>query len=59
MAGQGFSLILKSDPRPVNLTVKDAGDKPLANLTFKDFKRSDLNAKALKKYPADASVVRK
>lgn len=62
-AGQGFStmeiLILKSDPRPVNLTVKDAGGKPLANLTFKDFKRSDLSAKGLKKYPADAAVVRK
>jgi hypothetical protein len=42
-------LVLKADPRPVNLTVKDAGGKPLANLSFKDFKHSDLSAKALKK----------
>lgn len=60
---QGYSsmeiLVLKADPRPLALTLKDAGGKTVADLAFKGFKRVNLTAKQLKKYPADAEVVRK
>lgn len=60
---QGYAnmeiLILKSDPRPVSITLKDSAGKVVADLDIKDFKRSNLTAKILKKYPADAEVVKK
>lgn len=52
-------LVLKSDPRPVSITLKDSSGKAVADLDIKDFKRSSLTAKILKKYPADAEVVKK
>jgi outer membrane lipoprotein-sorting protein len=52
-------VVLKADPRPLSLTLKDSGGKTLADLNFKDFKRVNLSAKQLRKYPADAEVVRK
>jgi outer membrane lipoprotein-sorting protein len=52
-------VVLKADPRPLSLVLKDSGGKTLAELSFKDFKRVSLSAKQLKKYPADAEVVRK
>lgn len=60
---QGYSsmeiLVLKSDPRPVTITLKDSAGKVVAELNIKNFKRSNLTAKNLKKYPADAEVVKK
>lgn len=52
-------LVLKSDPRPVSITLKDSAGKVVADLNIKDFKRTNLTAKNLKKYPADAEVVKK
>lgn len=51
--------VLKSDPRPVAIVLKDANGKTLADLSIQGFKRSALTAAALKKYPADAEVVRR
>lgn len=62
-SGQPFAsaevLILKSDPRPLSLTLKDAAGKVMGTLDVRNFKRASLNAKDLAKYPSDASVVRK
>lgn len=52
-------LVLKSDPRPVSITLKDSAGKVVADLNIKDFKRTNLTAKILKRYPADAEVVKK
>jgi len=52
-------LVLKSDPRPVSIILKDSSGKTLADFNLGDFKRSTLSAKTLKKYPADAEVVKK
>lgn len=52
-------VVLKADPRPLSLVLKDSSGKTLAELNFKDFKRVSLTARQLKKYPADAEVVRK
>ena len=52
-------LVLKADPRPLQVRVKDKDGRLLAELNFKSFKRANLTAKMLKKYPADAEVVRK
>ncbi len=62
-SGQRFAsvavLILKSDPRPLTLTLKDAADKVIGTLDIRNFKRATLTAKDLLKYPSDAVVVRK
>lgn len=59
----GFSqmefLILKSDPRPVQIRLKDSAGKTLAELNFRNFKRTRFDARTLRKYPADAEVVRR
>lgn len=52
-------LVLKSDPRPVTITLKDSGGKTVADLAISGFKRSALTTALLKKYPSDAEVVRK
>ena len=56
---EGEFLVLKSDPRPVLVRIKDSSGKVLAELNFKNFKRSNATAKTIKKYPADAEVVKK
>lgn len=62
-ASQGFAsmeiVVLKSDPRPVSITLKDASGKAVADLAVSNFKRSALTPQALKKSPADAEVVKK
>lgn len=62
-SGQPFAsaevMILKSDPRPLSLTLKDAGGKVIGTLDVRNFKRASLNAKDLLKYPSDATVVKK
>ena len=61
--GQRYSsvevLILKSEPRPLVMTLKDADGKPMGALEIRDFKRAALSLKDLTKYPRDASVIRK
>ena len=52
-------LVLKSDPRPIAITLKDSSGKVVADLSIKDFKRLNVTVKTLKKYPADAEVVKK
>ena len=52
-------LILKTDPRPLTMTLKDSDGKPMGTLEIRDFKRAALIAVNLKKYPRDATVVRK
>ena len=62
-SGQAFAsaevLILKSDPRILSLSLKDAGGKVTGTLDIRNFKRAKLNAKDLTKYPSDATVVKK
>jgi len=62
-SGTGYAtmeiLVLKSDPRPVAMTIKDSAGKVLGSLSFSNFKRTNLSAKEIKKYPADAAVVKK
>jgi outer membrane lipoprotein-sorting protein len=62
-AGQDYAsievLILKSDPRPVTITFKDGSGKTLGSLNLTGFKRVNLTARNLKKYPADASLVKR
>ena len=62
-AGQAFAsaelLILKSDSRPLSLSLKDGGGKLIGTLTFGDFKRVSLSARDLLSYPGDAAVVKK
>jgi outer membrane lipoprotein-sorting protein len=62
-SGQRFAsvtvLILKIDPRPLTLMLKDSGDKVIGTLDIRNFKRAKLNPKELMKYPSDAALVRK
>jgi outer membrane lipoprotein-sorting protein len=62
-ASSGFAsmeiLVLKSDPRPVAISLKDSAGKTVADLAISGFKRAALTAAALKKYPGDAEVVKK
>lgn len=62
-ASSGFAsmeiVVLKSDPRPVSITLKDSGGKAVADLAIGGFKRSALTAQILKKYPGDAEVVKR
>ncbi len=62
-SGQRFAsvevLILKRDPRPLSLMLKDADAKVIGTLNIRNFKRAKLTAKELMKYPSDAAVVRK
>lgn len=62
-SGQRFAsvtvLILKSDPRPLSLMLKDGGNNVIGTLNIRNFKRAKLTAKELMTYPSDASVVRK
>ncbi|WP_424949755.1 outer membrane lipoprotein carrier protein LolA [Deinococcus sp.] len=62
-AGQTFAsaevLILKSDPRPLSVSFKDAGGKVVGTLDIQSFKRATLSAKDLLSYPSDAAVVKK
>lgn len=51
--------VLKSDPRPVSIRILDSSNKVLAELNFRNFKRTNLTASALRKRPADAEVVRR
>lgn len=51
--------VLKSDPRPVSIRILDSANKVLAELNWRNFKRTNLTAAALRKRPADAEVVRK
>ena len=62
-SGQRFAsvtvLILKRDPRPLSLMLKDSGDKVIGTLNIRNFKRAKLTAKELMKYPSDAAMVSK
>jgi len=61
--GLGFTqaeiLVLKADPRPVALTLRDTAGNPVAELRLLDFRRSRLSPAQLKRYPQDAQVVRR
>lgn len=52
-------VVLKSDPRPISIRLLDSANKVLAELNFRNFKRTNLTASALRKRPADAEVVRR
>lgn len=52
-------LVLKSDPRPVTVRLRDSDNKVLAELNFRNFKRIRIDARGIRKYPADAEVVRR
>ena len=62
-ASQGWAsmevLVLKSDPRPVSVTLKDSAGKVVADLDFSNFKRGTFSARDLRKRPADAEVIRR
>jgi outer membrane lipoprotein-sorting protein len=62
-ASLGFAsmeiLVLKSDPRPLAITLRDSSNKLLADLSFNNFRRANLTAQALRKRPADAEVLRR
>ena len=61
-SGQRFAsvevLILKRDPRPLSLMLKDADAKVIGTLNIRNFKRAKLTAKELMKYPSDAAPFR-
>jgi len=62
-ASLGFAsmeiLVLKFDPRPLAITLRDSSNKLLADLSFNNFRRANLTAQALRKRPADAEVLRR
>ncbi|MDX2003681.1 MAG: outer membrane lipoprotein carrier protein LolA [Meiothermus sp.] len=62
-ATQGWAsmelLVLKSDPRPVSVMLRDSAGKTVADLDFSGFKRTNLTARDLRRRPADAEVVRR
>ncbi|WP_027883503.1 outer membrane lipoprotein carrier protein LolA [Meiothermus rufus] len=62
-ASLGFAsmeiLVLKADPRPIALTLRDSQNRVLADLSFQNFRRANLTPQALRKRPADAEVLRR
>ncbi len=62
-ASLGFAnmeiLVLKSDPRPISITLRDSSNKVVADLSFNNFRRANLTPQALRKRPADAEVLRR
>jgi len=52
-------LVLKSDPRPIALTLRDSQNRVLADLSFQNFRRANLTPQALRRRPADAEVLRR
>jgi len=52
-------LVLKSDPRPIALTLRDSQNRVLADLSFQNFRRANLTPQVLRKRPADAEVLRR
>ncbi|MBO1436045.1 outer membrane lipoprotein carrier protein LolA [Meiothermus sp. CFH 77666] len=62
-ASLGFAnmeiLVLKADPRPVSITLRDSSNKVLADLNFGNFRRASLTPQILRKRPADAEVLRR
>ncbi len=61
--GLGFesleAWILKEDPRPLRLRFRDEAGGVLADLRFLEFRRANLKAQDLRRYPRDAQVVRR
>lgn len=62
-ASLGFAsmeiLVLKSDPRPIAITLRDSNNKVLADLSLGNFRRANLTPQVLRKRPADAEVLRR
>lgn len=62
-ASLGFAnmeiLVLKSDPRPISITLRDSSNKVVADLSFNNFRRANLTPQVLRKRPADAEVLRR
>ncbi len=62
-ASLGFAsleiLVLKADPRPIALTLRDGQNRVLADLSFQNFRRANLTPQTLRKRPADAEVLRR
>lgn len=62
-ASLGFAsmeiLVLKSDPRPIAITLRDSNNKVLADFNLGNFRRAKLTPQALRKRPADAEVLRR
>ncbi len=62
-SGQAFAsaemLVLKGDPRPLSISLKDGGGKVIGTLEIRNFKRARLIAKDLLNYPSDAAVIKK
>ncbi|MCS7069248.1 MAG: outer membrane lipoprotein carrier protein LolA [Meiothermus sp.] len=62
-ASLGFAsmeiLVLKADPRPVSITLRDSSNKVVADLNFGNFRRANLTPQTLRKRPADAEVLRR
>ncbi|MCX7803217.1 MAG: outer membrane lipoprotein carrier protein LolA [Meiothermus ruber] len=62
-ASLGFAsmeiLVLKSDPRPLSITLRDSSNKVLADLNLTNFRRAHLTPQTLRKRPADAEVLRR
>lgn len=52
-------LVLKSDPRPLSITLRDSNNKVLADLNLTNFRRANLTPQTLRKRPADAEVLRR
>lgn len=52
-------LVLKSDPRPLSITLRDSSNKVLADLNLTNFRRANLTPQTLRKRPADAEVLRR
>lgn len=62
-ASLGFSsmeiMVLKADPRPLSITLRDSNNKVVADLSFSNFRRANLTPQTLRKRPADAEVLRR
>jgi len=62
-ASLGFAnmeiLVLKSDPRPIAITLRDSNNQVVASISFSNFRRANLTPQTLRKRPADAEVLRR
>lgn len=62
-ASLGFAsmeiLVLKSDPRPLSITLRDSNNNVVSELRFGEFRRANLTPQMLRRRPADAEILRR
>jgi outer membrane lipoprotein-sorting protein len=52
-------LVLKSDPRPLSITLRDSSNNVVSELRMGDFRRANLTPQMLRRRPADAEILRR